>query len=144
MPKQVNVVAGKPCQITFVVSLSEGNGAEDNQVVVDVEIGSVLVLEQSLVVGVHVEKLAVDLDFGASNEFAVENPVQVFEKIVGRNVPDVRGNGIGRCVVFERENPKRRAGIHLVSPLGFEIGAAVRRGNFRERHSIQKFFLQKF
>ena len=81
IPKQVNIVAGKPCQIAFVVSLSEGNGTEDNQLVVDVKIGRRLVFEQSLVVRPHVEELTVDFNFGASDEFTVENPVQVFEDI---------------------------------------------------------------
>ena len=96
VPEQVNVVAGKPCQIAVVVSLSECNGTEDNQVVVDVEIGRRTVFKQSFVVRPHVEELAVDFNFDAGNEFTVENLVQIFENVIGRNVPDVRGNGIGR------------------------------------------------
>ena len=82
----------KPDQFSLFVSFSKSNGAEDNQVVVDIEIGCGLFLEQSLVVAPNVEEFSVDFNFGTSDEFTVENLVQVLENIVGRDVADVRGN----------------------------------------------------
>ena len=82
----------KPDQFSLFVSFSKSNGTEDNQVVVDIEIGRGLFLEQSLVVAPNVEEFSVDFNFGTSDEFTVENLVQVLENIVGRDVADVRGN----------------------------------------------------
>ena len=113
VPEQVNVVAGKPYQFSFVVRFSKSNGAEDNEVVVDVEIWRGLILEQSLVIGVHVEEFAVDCNFRAGNHVALEDFVQILENVIRRDVSDVRGNGIGRVVVFECENPKRRVGKNM-------------------------------
>ena len=73
----------KPNQFPLFVSFSESNGAENNQVVVDIEIGSGLVFEQSFVVGVHVEELAVDFNFRAGYQFIVKNLVQVLKNVVG-------------------------------------------------------------
>lgn len=106
MPKQVNVIALKSDKAAVVISLRKDNGTENYQVVVDIKIGRGLVLEQSLVVAPNVEEFSVDFNFGTSDEFTVENLVQVLEDVIRRNVPDVRGNGIGFCVVFERENPR--------------------------------------
>jgi len=106
----------KSDQFSLFVSFSESNGAEDNQVVVDIEIGRGLILEQSLVVAPNVEEFTVDFNFGTSDEFTVENLVQVLEDVIRRNVPDVRGNGIGFCVVFEKEKSKQRVGIHHSFP----------------------------
>ena len=82
----------KPDQFSLFVSFSKSNGTEDNQVVVDIEIGRGLFLEQSLVVAPNVEEFSVDFNFGTSDEFTFENLVQVLENIVGRDVADVRGN----------------------------------------------------
>ena len=82
----------QPDQFSLFVSFSKSNGTEDNQVVVDIEIGRGLFLEQSLVVAPNVEEFSVDFNFGTSDEFTVENLVQVLENIVGRDVADVRGN----------------------------------------------------
>ena len=82
----------KPDQFSLFVSFSKSNGTEDNQVVVDIEIGRGLFLEQSLVVAPNVEEFTVDFNFGASNEFTVKNLVQVLENVIGRDVADVRGN----------------------------------------------------
>ena len=49
--------------------------------------------------------------------------------VIGRDVADVRGNGIGCPVVFEGENPKLRAGSHHLSLIYFEIEDAERRDN---------------
>ena len=68
------------------------------------------------VVAPNVEELAVDFNFGASDEFTVENLVQVLENVIGRDVPDVRGNGIGFGVVFEGEKSKQRVGVHHSFP----------------------------
>ena len=78
-------------KFSFLVSFSESNGTEDNEVVVDVEIGRGLVFEQSLVVAPNVEEFTVDFNFGASDEFTVQNPVQVLEYVVGRDIANVRG-----------------------------------------------------
>ncbi|MBQ3443296.1 MAG: hypothetical protein IJG33_08630 [Selenomonadaceae bacterium] len=48
IPKQMNFLTRKSDQFAFVISLRESNGAEDYQVVVNVEIGRGLVFEQSL------------------------------------------------------------------------------------------------
>ena len=81
----------KSDQFSLFVSFSKSNGAEDYQVVVDIEIGSGLILEQSLVVAPNVEEFSVDFNFGASDEFTVQNPVQVLEYVVGRDIANVRG-----------------------------------------------------
>lgn len=75
IPEQLNVVVRKSDKFSFFVRLSKSNGAEDYQVVVNVKIGCRFFFEQSFVVGVDVEKFAVDFNFGAGNELAVENPV---------------------------------------------------------------------
>ena len=48
IPKQVNFLALKLDKTAVLVRLRKDDGAEDNQVVVDIEIGSGLILEQSL------------------------------------------------------------------------------------------------
>ena len=106
MPKQLNVIARKPDKFSFLICFCEGNGAEDYQVVINVEIGRGLVFEQSLVVGVHVKELPIDFYFRAGYQFTVKNLVQVLKNIVGRDVSDVRGNGICLCVTFESEKSK--------------------------------------
>ena len=91
----------KPYQFSLLIRLGKSNGTKDNQVVVNVEIGSGLVFEQSLVVAPNVEKFAVDFNLGAGNEFTVKNLVQVLENVVRRDITNVRGNGISFGVVFE-------------------------------------------
>ena len=140
IPQQLNFFVRKSDKFSFLVRLGEGNRTEDNEVVVNVEIGRGLVFEQSFVVRVHVEKFAVDFNFGAGNELAVKNLVQVMENVVGRDVSDVGRNGIGYGVVFESEKSKRRAGSHQLSPLCFEILVVERKGNFHERHNNPDIF----
>ena len=130
----------KPDKVSVFVSLSESNGAEDDEVVVNVEIGSGLIFEQSLVIGVYVEKLAVDFNFSAGDELAVENLVEVFENVIGRNIPDVRRNGIGYSVAFKGENLKQRVGDHQKSLPCFEIEAFENKGNFRVLNNSPDIF----
>ena len=116
VPKQMNFLMTKSNQFSFIISFSEGNGAEDNQVVVDIEIWRGLVFEQSLVVTPNVKEFAADFNFSAGNQFTVKNLLQVLENAIRRDIPDVGRNGIGCGVVFERENSKRRTGIHHSFP----------------------------
>ena len=113
----MNIITTKLDKVSVLVRFSESNGAEDNQVVINVEIGSRISFEQSFIIAPNVEKLAVDFNFGASDEGTIQNPVQALEDIIGRNVPDMRRNGIGFGVVFECEKPKPRVGIHRASLL---------------------------
>ena len=106
----------KPNKFSLFVRLSESNGTEDNEVVVDVEIGSGFILEQSLIVAPNVKEFSVDFNLRASDEFTVKNFVQVLENVVRRNLPDVRGNGICFGVVFECEKSKQRVGVHHSFP----------------------------
>ena len=63
IPERVNLVARKPHQFSFFVSLSKSNGTEDNQVVVDVKIWHGFFFKQSFVVGVDIEQITIDLRF---------------------------------------------------------------------------------
>ena len=70
-------------KFAIFVSFGEGDGAEDNQFVVDEEIGNGLIFKQSFIVRPNVEKLAANFNFDAGDQVAVEDFVQIMENIVG-------------------------------------------------------------
>ena len=103
----MNIFALQSDETALFIRLCEDDGTEDNQVIVNVEIGRGLVFKQSSIVAPYIEKFAVDFNLGAGNAVAVDDFVEVFEHVVGRYVSDVRGNGTEFIVAFESENPKQ-------------------------------------
>jgi len=107
MPEKVNIVARKSDKAAVVISLRKDNGTENYQVVVDIKIGRGLIFEQGFVVTPHVEQLTCNFDLCAGDAIAVDDFVEVLQDVIGRNVSDMRGNGIGFGVVFESKDPKQ-------------------------------------
>ena len=110
----MNFFAGKSDQFAFLICLSKRNGTEDYKVVIDIKIWQRTLFQQCLIVRVDIEKFSVDFYFRAGYNVAVENFIEVFENIIGRDITNVGRNAVGFGMDFESKKFKRQ--IHQKSP----------------------------